>query len=161
MPAALGDARPGVLFAPGMDANEVILHVEDDPVDVGNLRRALAQCGVTNPVRVAGNAAEALALLRGADGEARLWPGIILLDLGMPVEGGLELLRRLKAEPSLRAIPVVVLSASRHDRDLRRAYELGAAGYVVKPVDFDGFARAIAALAQYWKLCETPGATAR
>jgi CheY-like chemotaxis protein len=144
-----------------MRANAVILHVEDDPFDEGNLQRALALCGVVHTVRVAASGAEALALLRGAGGTARLWPGIILLDLGMPAQGGLELLRQVKAEPALRSIPVVVLSASRHERDVRAAYELGAAGYVVKPMDFDGFVRAAEVLARYWKLCETPEAPPR
>src|SRR5262245_5118018 len=138
-----------------MDASAVILHVEDDPIDVGNLRRAFSRCGVANPVRAVASAAEALALLRGAGG-AQLRPGIILLDLGMPGIGGLGLLRELKSDPALRGIPVVVLTASRHERDLEAAYELGVAGYVVKPIDFDGFVRAVAAVQQYWALCEIP-----
>ncbi len=144
-----------------MDASAEILHVEDDPIDVENFRRAFTLCGGMNPVRAAENGAAALALLRGAGGGTRLRPGLILLDLSMPVLGGLELLRQLKSEPELRSIPVVVLSASRHDRDLRAAYALGAAGYVVKPMDFAGFVRAIAAFEQYWALCEIPRAPAR
>ena len=139
-----------------MEASALILYVEDDPIDVGNLQRAFSRCGVVNPVRVVGNGAEALKLLRGAEGEAGLRPGIILLDLSMPVQGGLEFLRNLKAEPALRSIPVVVLSASRHDRDLRAAYDSGAAGYVVKPIDFDGFVRVIATIERYWAICEIP-----
>jgi len=138
-----------------MDASALILHVEDDPIDVGNLRRAFSRCGVANPVRAVASAAEALDLLRGA-GRAQLRPGIILLDLGMPGVGGLGLLRELKSDPVLRGIPVVVLTASRHERDLEAAYELGVAGYVVKPIDFDGFVRAVAAVQQYWALCEIP-----
>jgi CheY-like chemotaxis protein len=139
-----------------MEASALILHVEDDPVDVGNLRRAFSRCGVANPVRAVGNGAEALALLRGAGGEVGLRPGIILLDLSMPVLGGIEFLREVKSDPTLRGIPIVVLSASRHARDLEAAYELGAAGYVVKPVDFDAFVRTIAAVERYWALCEIP-----
>jgi len=139
-----------------MDAKALILHVDDDPIDVGNLRRAFSRCGAVNPVRAAKNGAEALALLRGVGGEPRMRPGIILLDLSMPVQGGLRFLRELKSEPGLRSIPVIVLSASRHDRDLRVAYEHGAAGYVVKPMDFDGFVRAIATIERYWALCEVP-----
>jgi len=138
-----------------MDASALILHVEDDPIDVGNLRRAFSRCGVANPVRSVASAGEALDLLRGARG-VQLRPGIILLDLGMPGVGGLGLLRELKSDPALRGIPVVVLTASRHERDLEAAYELGVAGYVVKPIDFDGFVRAVAAVQQYWALCEIP-----
>jgi CheY-like chemotaxis protein len=148
-------------YAGGLDASAVILHVEDDPIDVGNLRRALALCGAANPVRAVTNGAEAWGLLHGAEGGHPLRPGIILLDLSMPVQGGLEFLGQLKSEPALRSIPVVVLSASRHDRDLRAAYELGAAGYVVKPIDFDGFVRAIATVERYWALSEIPAGAAR
>jgi hypothetical protein len=139
-----------------MDASVPILHVEDDPIDVGNLKRAFSRCAIANPVHTARDGAEALALLRSAGVAQRVRPGIILLDLAMPVLGGLEFLRQVKSEPALRSIPVVVLSASRHDRDLRAAYELGAAGYVVKPVDFDGFVRAISTVERYWALCEIP-----
>lgn len=139
-----------------MDPGALILHVEDDPIDVGNVRRALSRCGVANPLRAAQNGAEALALLRGGEREAGVRPGLILLDLGMPVVGGLDFLGQLKAEPELRSIPVVVLSASCHDEDLREAYALGAAGYVVKPMDFEGFVHAIATVERYWALCAIP-----
>jgi hypothetical protein len=139
-----------------MDASAVILHVEDDPIDVGNLRRAFSRCGIANPVCSVSNAEEALALLRGTGGAARVRPGIILLDLGLSGTGGLEFLQELKSDPALRGIPVVVLSASRHGRDLEAAYRLGVAGYVVKPMDFEGFVRAVAAVQQYWALCEIP-----
>lgn len=144
-----------------MDRTAEILHVEDDPVDVENFRRAFTLCGGSNPVRAVSNGAQAMAMLRGADGGARLCPGIILLDLSMPVLGGLEFLRQLKSQPDLRSIPVVVLSASRHDRDLHAAYALGAAGYIVKPMDFAGFVRAVEAVERYWALCELPGTRAR
>lgn len=139
-----------------MDGSALILHVEDDPIDVGNLRRAFSRCGIANPLRSVPSAGEALTLLRGAPGEARVRPAIILLDLGLPGVGGLDLLRELKSDPALRGIPVVVLSASRHDRDLEAAYRLGVAGYVVKPMDFDGFVRAVATVERYWALCEIP-----
>ena len=139
-----------------MQSSALILHVEDDPIDVGNLQRAFSRCGIANPVRSVASAVEALALLRGTGEAARLRPGIILLDLGLPGMGGLDLLEEIKADTSLRAIPVVVLSASRHPRDLESAYQLGVAGYVVKPMDFEGFVRAVAAVQQYWALCELP-----
>jgi CheY-like chemotaxis protein len=145
-----------------MHASAEILLVEDDPIDVENFRRALALCGGVNPVRAVGNGAEALAFLCGEGGDAApARPGIIVLDLSMPVLEGLDFLRRLKSAPELRPIPVVVLSASRRDRDLRAAYALGVAGYVVKPMDFNGFVRAVAAVERYWALCETPDAPGR
>ena len=139
-----------------MDRSTPILHVEDDPVDVGNLRRAFARCGIHNPLRAVSSAAEALRLLRGCSAEAAPRPGIILLDLSMPDFGGLELLRELKSDPELRAIPVIVVTASQHARDRRHAYELGAAGYVVKPIEFESFVEAVQTLERYWALCESP-----
>jgi len=139
-----------------MDENALILQVEDDPIDVGNLRRAFSRCGIANPLRSVASAADALALLRGTPGGARVRPAIILLDIALPGTGGLDLLREIKSDPGLRGIPVVVLSASRHDRDLETAYQLGVAGYVVKPMDFEGFVRAVAAVERYWALCELP-----
>jgi CheY-like chemotaxis protein len=139
-----------------MQASSLILHVEDDPIDVGNLKRAFARCGIGNPVRSVRTPQEALNLLRGGIGGARVQPALILLDLGLPGMGGLELLRELKADRVLRRIPVVAFSASRNEVDLESAYDLGVAGYVVKPMDFEGFVRAIAAVERYWALCEIP-----
>ena len=140
-----------------MNRSVPILHVEDDPVDVGNLRRACARLGVRNPVWAVGNGEQALDLLRGKGphaGEPR--PGLILLDLSMPVMSGLEFLRAVKSDPELRVIPAVVLTASNHQADRRNAYELGAAGYLVKPIEFDRFAEVVAAIERYWALCEVP-----
>ena len=140
-----------------MDRNVPILHVEDDPVDVGNLQRACAREGVRNPLWAVGNGEEALALLRGEGPRAREpRPGLILLDLSMPVMGGLEFLRAVKSDPELRRIPTVVLTTSNHEADRRNAYELGAAGYLVKPIEFDRFAEVVAAIERYWTLCEAP-----
>ena len=138
-----------------MKGSAPILHVEDDPIDVVNLERAFSRGGITHPIRRASNGEEALALLRGAGGDPGLRPGLILLDLSMPLMGGLELLRELKLDSRLRRIPVVILTASRHESDLQHAYELGAAGYVVKPLDFDEFVRAIGTVERYWVLCES------
>ena len=138
-----------------MDRSASILHVEDDPIDVANLQRACSRCGITNPLRTASSGEKALALLRGAHGEDPLRPGLILLDLNLPGMGGLGLLRTIKTDPRLRAIPVVVLTSSRHDSDRCLAYELGASGYVVKPIDFEEFVRAVQIVERYWNLCES------
>ena len=140
-----------------MDRNVPILHVEDDPVDVGNLQRACARLGIRNPLWAVGNGEQALDLLRGKGahaGEPR--PGLILLDLSMPVMSGLEFLRAVKSDPELRVIPVVVLTASKHQADRRNAYQLGAAGYLVKPIEFERFAEVVGAIQRYWVLCEAP-----
>ena len=136
-----------------MDRCAAILQVEDDPVDVVNLRRAFSRCGLANPLRAAGSGEEALGILRGRRGEPGHRPDVVLLDLSMPGMGGLELLRRLKADPELRRIPVVVLTASAHDADRASAWELGAAGYVVKPIDFEDFVRTVELVVRYWQLC--------
>ena len=139
-----------------MDRSTPILHVEDDPVDAGNLRRAFSRCGILNPLRAVASRADALALLRDRSAETGPRPGLILLDLSMPDGSGLDLLRELKSDPELRAIPVIVVTASEHARDRRSAYELGAAGYVVKPIEFERFVGAVRTLGQYWALCESP-----
>ena len=132
-----------------------VLHVEDDPVDHGNLRRSFARWGFAGTLHWAANGEEALAVLRREGAEA-LRPRLIVLDLGMPLMNGLEFLEAAKADPELRGIPIVIFTASRHGNDLRRAYELGAAGYLVKPIDLPAFAEAAGVLARYWTLCEVP-----
>jgi CheY-like chemotaxis protein len=139
----------------GLEAGAAVLHVEDDPVDHANLRRSFARCGFRHALHWASNGEDALALLRRAGGDAPR-PRLIVLDLGMPLMNGLEFLEAAKADQDLRPIPVVVFTASRHDNDLRRAYELGAAGYLVKPIDLPAFAEAAEVLARYWTLCEVP-----
>jgi CheY-like chemotaxis protein len=140
-----------------MNRNVPILHVEDDPVDVGNLQRAWARLGVRNPLWTVGNGEEALDLLRSKGPHAHEpRPGLILLDLSMPVMSGLEFLREVKSDPELRLIPTVVLTASNHETDRRNAYDLGAAGYLVKPIEFPRFAEVVGAIERYWALCEAP-----
>ena len=139
-----------------MDRSTPILHVEDDPVDVGNLRRAFRRCGIANPLCAVSSGTEALALLRSHPAGTGPRPGLIFLDLSMPDRGGLEVLKELKSDPELRAIPVIVVTASQHARDRRHAYELGAAGYVVKPIEFETFVQAVQTVERYWALCESP-----
>jgi CheY-like chemotaxis protein len=132
-----------------------ILYVEDDAVDVMILERAFARCGIDNRLVVARHGEEALAALR-ADGDAALRPGLILLDLNMPVMNGFELLAALEGDAALRHIPKLVLTSSRRESDRRRSYELGAAGFIEKPLGFDAFVRALEILRDYWALCEAP-----
>jgi len=135
-----------------------ILLVEDDEVDIMNVRRAFKKNNITNPLFVANNGIEALEMLRGK-GEAPLLPSrrrIILLDLNMPRMGGLEFLQELRADDRLRATPVIVLTTSNQDRDRIEAYNLNVAGYILKPVTFSNFAEVMATLNKYWALCELP-----
>ena len=135
-----------------------ILLVEDDEVDVMNVRRAFKKNNIANPLHVAGNGLEALALLRGEDGRERLPRDrrLILLDLNMPRMGGIEFLRELRADPELRGTPVVVLTTSNDDRDRVEAYNLNVAGYILKPVTLTNFIETMATLNKYWMLSEFP-----
>lgn len=137
-----------------MEPRAAILHVEDDPVDVINVRRAFSRCGFVNPILAAPNGDEALRMLREtADTDQ---PALILLDLSMPIMDGVEFLQVVKSDPELRQIPVVVLTAANLLRERREVYELGVAGYVLKPMQDDAFVEAVGTVARYWSLCELP-----
>lgn len=131
-----------------------ILLVEDDEVDVMNVRRAFDRAHVFNPLFVAGNGVEALAMLRGdtIPAERRL----VLLDLNMPRMNGIEFLRLVRADPLLRTLPVVVLTTSNDEHDKIDAYDLNVAGYLLKPVTFTNFVDLMSTLNKYWMLVEMP-----
>ncbi|WP_437334768.1 response regulator [Sorangium sp. So ce394] len=131
-----------------------IILVEDDTVDVMNVRRAFDRGKITNPLWVAGDGVEGLDLLRGTQvpRDRRL----VLLDLNMPRMNGIEFLRELRSDASLRATPVVVLTTSNDDRDKVDAYDLNVAGYLLKPVTFMSFVELMTALNRYWTLVEMP-----
>ncbi len=135
-----------------------LLLVEDDEVDVMNVRRAFKKNNITNPLYVANNGLEALAMLRGNDATSRIPPQrrLILLDINMPKMNGIEFLREVRADADLRMIPVIVLTTSNEDRDKVEAYNLNVAGYILKPVTFTSFVEAIATLNKYWTLSEIP-----
>ncbi len=143
-------------YAPLSAADRVlnILLVEDDEVDVMNVRRAFQKNNIANPLFVAGDGLEALEQLRAGrvSGQRRL----ILLDLNMPRMNGIEFLRALRQDPQLAHTPVVVLTTSNHDRDRIEAYHLNVAGYLLKPVTFSNFCDLMATLNKYWTLAEMP-----
>lgn len=131
-----------------------VMLVEDDEIDVMNVRRAFKRNNITNPLWTAGNGIEALEQLRnGHIPRDRL---LVLLDLNMPKMNGIEFLRELRADPELRSTCVVVLTTSNDERDRVDAYQLNVAGYIVKPVTFMSFVEAMATLNKYWKLVELP-----
>ena len=134
-----------------------ILLVEDDEVDVMNVKRAFKKNNITNPLYIASNGLEALNLLRG-EGELYIPKErrLILLDLNMPKMNGIEFLRELRADPEIKHIPVVVLTTSNEDKDKVEAYNLNVAGYILKPVTFSNFIEAMATLDKYWTLSELP-----
>lgn len=136
-----------------------ILLVEDDEVDVMNVRRAFKKNNIANPLHVAGNGIEALERLRGTLATPAAIPKerrLVLLDLNMPKMGGIEFLRELRADPELRSTPVVVLTTSNDDKDRVEAYNLNVAGYILKPVTLANFIETMATLNKYWMLSEFP-----
>ena len=140
-----------------VSANERLLNIlliEDDEVDIMNVRRAFKKNNIANPLYTASNGVEALEKLRSGEipGDRR----IILLDLNMPRMNGIEFLRELRADPALSPSPVIVLTTSNDDRDRIEAYNLNVAGYILKPVTFGNFCEVMVALNKYWALVELP-----
>jgi CheY-like chemotaxis protein len=131
-----------------------ILLVEDDQVDVMNVKRAFDKNRIGNPLYIAEDGIRALEILRsqGMPRDRR----IVLLDLNMPRMNGIEFLRELRADPDLHMTPVVVLTTSDDERDKINAYDLNVAGYLLKPVTFANFVEVMAALNKYWTLVEFP-----
>jgi two-component system response regulator len=145
-----------------MEFSEVIdiLLVEDNPRDAELTIRAIKKRNLINPIHVVEDGAEALDFIfcRGAYSERDCSrpPKVILLDLKLPKLSGLEVLKALKSEEQTRSIPVVVVTSSQEDPDIKAAYALGANSYVVKPVDFDVFVEAMSNLGLYWLLVNQP-----
>lgn len=135
-----------------------ILLVEDDEVDIMNVKRAFKKNKISNPLYVAHNGLEALDMLRGnaETGIEKLnpVPKVILLDLNMPKMGGLELLKEIRKDPDLKSISVFVMTTSDEESDKFTAYNLNVAGYIIKPLSFERFVHAMSILDHYWKLCE-------
>lgn len=130
-----------------------ILLVEDDDVDVMTVKRCFKQLKISNQLLLAGNGEEALLLLSQADITA---PCVILLDINMPKMNGLELLHYLKTSSHLKRIPVVMLTSSKEKSDVDKCFELGVAGYMVKPVEYEQFVDMIKLLCAYWSKSELP-----
>ncbi|MFZ4555644.1 MAG: response regulator [Pseudanabaena sp.] len=125
-----------------------IILVEDNPDDERLAIRALRKGNVANEILVARNGEEAINMILSADP----LPCVVLLDLKLPKIDGLEVLRRIRAEPRTHLLPVVVLTSSSEDRDIVESYSLGANSYVRKPVEFDRFTEAVKQLGLYWAL---------
>jgi len=136
-----------------------ILLVEDNLNDIELTTAALKRNHLLNEIVVARHGGEALDYLyrRGSfQGREGGNPIVVLLDLKMPKVDGLEVLRQLKGDPSMKRIPVVMLTSSRQETDLVRSYDLGTNAYVVKPVGFDQFADAIRQLGIFWAVINEP-----
>jgi len=142
-----------------MHAVDVLL-VEDNQQDAELTIRSLKKHKLANSVSVVEDGAEALDFVfcRGKFDQRDINhpPKVIFLDLKLPRVGGLEVLRAIKQDARTRSVPVVVVTSSREDPDVKAAYELGANSYVVKPVDFESFTEAIGNLGLYWLLINQP-----
>lgn len=131
-----------------------ILLVEDNPDDAGLAIHALKKYNMANNLLHLNDGEEALTYLFSS--ETTSTPKVILLDLKMPKVDGIEVLRKIKTDETTRVIPVVVLTSSREERDILESYKLGVNAYIVKPVDFDKFTKAIAEIGFFWLLLNQP-----
>jgi two-component system response regulator len=132
-----------------------IVIVEDDPNDAELITRILRKHNLANKLVLLKDGADALDFLFGQGNFADKYddgPKVILLDLKLPKINGIEVLRKIKSDERTRKIPVVILTSSREDRDLKDAYDLGVNSYVTKPIKFDEFAKVVADLGMYWML---------
>jgi CheY-like chemotaxis protein len=142
-----------------MNSLHSVLLVEDNPNDVELTLSALKEARLANEIVVTNDGEQALEYLmrRGRyAGRTTPNPAVILLDLKMPKIDGHEVLRRIRADPYLRLIPVVILTSSREEKDLYSSYDKGANSYVVKPVDFEEFIGGISKLGVFWAVLNEP-----
>ncbi len=137
-----------------------ILLVEDNIHDAEMTLRSLRKVNMANNLFHVKDGEEALDFIfaegQFVDRKGASFPKLILLDIKMPKIDGIEVLRRLKSQEASRAIPVVIMTSSKEDQDIMQSYELGVNSYVVKPVDFEGFAKAVSDLGLYWMIINQP-----
>ena len=136
-----------------MQPPKPVLLIEDDNVDAMTVKRAMRDLHVEHSVIHSINGEEAMKYLTNPDNEK---PFVILLDLNMPKMNGIEFLKVIKAHPELKTIPIIVLTTSKEKRDILESFELGAAGYMVKPVDYSKFVEILGKIMTYWSTSELP-----
>jgi CheY-like chemotaxis protein len=146
-------------------SQEPILIAEDNLDDVFLLKRALRRNGAESNVYLVGDGQEAIDYLRGEppfdDRFKYPFPEVIYTDLKMPRMGGLEVIKWLKGHPDCGVIPIIVLSASQQDEDIRQAYQLGANAYLVKPTTLDELTEMVRVTMEFWKMCHKPQTPAK
>ncbi|HAG17029.1 MAG TPA: two-component system response regulator [Bacteroidales bacterium] len=132
-----------------------ILLVEDNPLDIDLTLRAFKKRNLINPIHIARDGEEAIAFIEKWDAGEKI-PIVILLDLKMPKLDGLEVLKIFKTHPVYQTIPIVVLTTSSDNKDVERAYKLGANSYIIKPVNFDKFIEVASQIELYWNVLNQP-----
>jgi len=146
------------------ETNEVeILIVEDSQDDLDMILRSLRKANLANHIQIARDGEEALEFIfcQGAQAGRKIGdhPKVILLDLKLPKVDGMEVLKRIKSDPLTKAIPVVIMTSSKEQKDIIESYHLGVNGYIVKPVNFEDFAVAVQTFGMYWLLLNQPPKT--
>lgn len=140
--------------------SKTILLIEDNPSDIDLTIRAFKKCRISNELVVVEDGREALDYLlfmgRYATMEDHRLPTLVLLDLKLPLIGGLEVLREIRGHETTRRLPVVILTSSKEEQDLAASYDLGANSYIRKPVDFQQFSLAVEQLGLYWLVLNEP-----
>lgn len=136
--------------------NKPILLVDDNPDDVTFTLRAFKQNNISNEIVIAADGQQALEILLPENSARAFQPALVLLDLKLPKVDGLEVLRRIRADPRTRSLPIVVLTTSSEDADIASSYRLGANSFVRKPVVFSEFLTAANMLGMYWLLVNQP-----
>jgi len=137
-----------------MSGRATILHIEDDINDALLFKHACERAGMNINLQSVGDGEEAMAYLKGDDKfvnrDEHPFPNLVLLDLKLPRLNGFEVLAWLRQESRLRRLPLIVLTSSKHDADLKRAYDLGANSFLVKPVAFESLVKLAEGIKQYW-----------
>ena len=137
-----------------------ILLVEDNQDDLDMTLRSLRKANLANHIQIARDGAEALEFIfcQGTHAGRKIehGPKVVLLDLKLPKIDGMEVLKRVKGDPRTKMIPIVMLTSSKEQKDVIESYHLGVNSYIVKPVDFEGFAAAVQELGMYWLLLNQP-----
>lgn len=135
-----------------LNADDTILLIEDDRVDIMTVQRALQKNEVQNPLHIARTALDALSMLRGEDGFDKISPppALILLDLNLPKMSGIEFLHELRNDAELKDLSIIVLTSSNEMKDRSAAFKYDVDDYIVKPHSFDEFTRAMATILALW-----------